>query len=370
MEFSIENVTALVKKAYLVHARTAFGDAGTEGIIALLDTVKLIFQKCPPESLPGTLTVVKGINATPLSPVIAVLGLVRSVSTHDALGRLIHATTQGTHTFVETLSDGTFRVLTLSINTDLQLLAQNALVYRFEADTDQILAKEYRDFVPKVSPFLKSNFAVPTLASLEAAIERYASEEARESRCKILASVWEGGVDGPRLVLANKPEALMRDSLAQALRFLTRDTNVRPEQNTDETKPVDIRVEWFGSGASALIEVKWLGKSTARSRIPGSNPTYTTYGTQRAQDGADQLADYMDREVRHSNASAPRGYLVIFDARRKNVEGANDPISKEDALFYENDTLSFNPDHSRTRRDFAPPLRFYMKPRESHFAPA
>jgi hypothetical protein len=149
-----------------------------------------------------------------------------------------------------------------------------------------------------------------------------------------------------------------------------RDANVRPEQNTDETKPVDIRVDWFGSGASALIEVKWLGKSTAKPRTATPTATYTEYGPPRAQEGADQLADYMDREVRHSHATAPRGYLVVFDARRRNVKSAQDRLSKADALHYAADQLTYNPDHSKLREDFAPPVRFYMKPRESYFLAA
>lgn len=51
------------------------------------------------------------------------------------------------------------------------------------------------------------------------------------------------GVDGPRLVLVNRPESIMRDSLIQALQLVLRDANARPEHNTDETKPVDVRVE-------------------------------------------------------------------------------------------------------------------------------
>jgi hypothetical protein len=57
--------------------------------------------------------------------------------------------------------------------------------------------------------------------------------------------VWEDGVDGPRLVLVNRPESIRRDSLVQALRLLLRDANARPEHNTDETEPVDIRVDWI-----------------------------------------------------------------------------------------------------------------------------
>lgn len=367
MEISVDSVKALVGRAYLAHAREAFGEAGTAAITALLDSVKLIYQRCPPECLPGTLTVVKGISTTPLAPTISSLGQLSTINTCQLVGLTILASAPGSHTVVEILGDGTFRLLTLESDIDLVAVAQDAVVYRYEAGTERILAKAHQDFVPKLSPILKSNFAVPTLASLEAALERYANEIALESRCRILAKVWEGGVDGPRLVLTNKPEAHMRDSLAQALQLLTRDTSVRPEQNTDETKPVDIRVEWFGSGASALVEVKWLGRSTAQSRRPGPEPTYTEYDPNRAQSGANQLADYMDRERRHSNASAPRGYLVVFDARRRNVKGANEPLTREDALYYVNDTLVFDPDHSQIRRDFAKPVRFFMRPRESHF---
>lgn len=77
----------------------------------------------------------------------------------------------------------------------------------------------------------------------------------------------------------------MRDSLIQALQLVLRDANARPETNTDETKLVDVRVKWFTSGAAALIEVKWLGRSTARSRNPTPQPTYTEYGPPRAQEG-------------------------------------------------------------------------------------
>jgi hypothetical protein len=191
-----------------------------------------------------------------------------------------------------------------------------------------------------------------------------------ETNCRILKDVWEGGVDGPRLVLVNKPEAKMRDSLAQALELLLRDATVKPEQNTDETKPVDIRVSWFASGATALIEVKWLGKATAKSRTQGICPTYTEYGVSRAQSGANQLADYMDREVRHSGATAPSGYLVIFDARRKGTKGAEDALTESDAMAFSKDIIKFDPDHSQTRPDFQTPVRFFMAPRKSYFKAA
>jgi len=78
----------------------------------------------------------------------------------------------------------------------------------------------------------------------------------------------------------------------------------------------------------------------------------------------------MDREVRHSDATAPRGYLVVFDARRRGVKGAQDAISKADAMAFAGDVLTFNPDHAKTRTDFAEPVRLFLNPRESFFLAA
>lgn len=131
---------------------------------------------------------------------------------------------------------------------------------------------------------------------------------------------------------------------------------------------MDIRVEWFGSGAAALVEVKWLGRSTAVPRKPTTAVTYTDYGPLRAQEGADQLADYLDREARHTASTATRGYLVVFDARRRNVRGAADPLKQIDAMHFANAVLEYDPDHAKSRDDFAPPVRFFLNPRKSRFA--
>jgi hypothetical protein len=368
-KINIENVQALVTNSYISHAEAAFGRAGTDGIKLLLNSVKLIFQQCPPERLPGTLTVVTGIAATPLSPVIGTFGSPTACADYVDVGRFLADSQPGSNAVVEITADGSFRLLVLTGDVDLNALAQSSLIYRFDGDAERILAKEHEDFVPLVSPILKSNFAVPTLHSLEEAF-RYYREYARESKCRILKEIWEGGVDGPRLVLVNKPEAKMRDSLAQALELLLRDVTVKPEQNTDETKPVDLRLNWFASGATALIEVKWLGKATAKSKTQGLEATYTEYAASRAQSGADQLADYMDREVRHSNAIAPLGYLVVFDARRKGTKGMADQLTESDAMAFAKETLVFDPDHSKSRPDFAEPVRFFMNPRKSFFLAA
>lgn len=364
---NLETVQALVRMAYLPHVSEAFGDRGAQVITTLLDAVRLIYQRYPPESLRGTLTVVIGMNTTPAVPMIADWGTPSAFQRYEELGTALAAADAGAHCLIELVPDSTFRFLQLRSDIDLKAAAADALVYRYDNGVDRILAKNHDDYVQKVSPILASNFAKATLSSLEEALARY-SEFVLETKCRILADVWEGGVDGPRLVLVNRPESIMRDSLIQALQLVLRDANARPEHNTDETKPVDIRVEWFASGAAALVEVKWLGRSTAIPRKPTTEVAYTDYGRSRAQEGADQLADYLDREARHTASTATRGYLVVFDARRKNVRGAVDLLSQADAMYFANDVLKYDPDHAKSREDFAGPVRFFLNPRKSHFA--
>jgi hypothetical protein len=376
MQFSIENIKTLVSMAYVHHAADAFGAQGEQALTALLDSLRLLYQRCPPECLRGTLTVVRSMSGTPGNPRLATFGAPIAKTTYQDVAQFLLDSIQGSHCFVEVAANGQFFVITLAQDVDLKLIAADSVVYRFNAGVESILAGQHEDYVLKISPLLFSNFAVPTLNGLDEAMTFYRGFAA-ESKCRILANVWEGGVDGPRLVLVNRPESYMRDSLVQALQLVLRDTSVRPEQNTDETKPVDIRVEWFASGASALIEVKWLGRSTAAPQKNATKgqatvtskkkKTYTNYFAGRAQEGADQLADYMDREVRHSSANTPRGYLVVFDARRKNIRGASDRLSAVDAMNFAFEDIAYNPDHSKLRDDFALPVRYFLKPRQSFF---
>ena len=365
----LDNLKRLVAMAYVPKVIQAFGSEGEAAITALLDGVRLIFQRVPAEAFTGPLTVVRGIDTTPAAPVVARWGEVERIAGLPELGARLARLSDGTHATVELLPDGAMVMFESANGIDLVAAAQDGVVYRYEGRSDRILAKEHDVFVPKVLSELASAFSNPTLDSLAEALAWY-GDFVLETKCHLLADVWEGGVHGPRLVLVNKPEAQMRRSLAQALNMLLRDVVVRPEQNTDESKPVDIRIEWFASGASALVEIKWLGRSTAKSRKPTPEPTYTEYDEARARSGAKQLADYMDRQVRNSSATSPRGYLVVFDARRRNVAGANDALSEYDALHFEKSEITYDPDFASIRPDFELPVRFFLRPRRSHFAEA
>ena len=93
--------------------------------------------------------------------------------------------------------------------------------------------------------------------------------------------------------------------------------SVRQEHNTDETRPVDLVVDWFGVKLRALIEIKWMGKSLT---MDSDGTRFTTYGEARAQEGAGQLADYLAREQSTDPNVRLRGYLgglyTFLDGRR------------------------------------------------------
>ncbi|MCA0979291.1 hypothetical protein LCM19_13035 [Qipengyuania flava] len=361
MRFNPDSVLKLVEDAYVLKVIQAFGSDGSSSLSKLLDAVKLLYRDIAPEGISASLTMVSRVTEVEGHEVegLEVLTDIRLVAERMAC--------TSRHVLVTLEPNGRFGFLATADISDAALFTGHAIVYRFQDHDDRIMAGDHDEIVPKVSSVQCSMFAVPTLSGLEDALRQYALA-ARETRCRILDKVWVGGGDGPRLVLANKPERIMRDSLEQALSTLLQaNANVRPEQNTDERKPVDLRIEWYGSRASALIEIKWIGRAVAKSRSESEEDSYTEYSDGRARDGAKQLADYLDREKRRSKDTTLKGYLVVFDARRKNVAGPEDRLSKTDALHFEEREINYDPKLEESRDDFAPPQRFFMTPRESDF---
>lgn len=372
MKINVENITRLVRDgAYTHHVFQAFGEAGTTALTRLLDGLRLIYAVCPPDQLRQGLTVfcsVEGDNQPQVLP--SHLEATNFTDIRD-LARFILDNTTISECMIELLNDQTYSAVLLnSSDCNFDNITNTSVVYRYEVNQkavnqERILASDYDGIILRASPALASNFAEPTHSSLEDALNQY-RETASKCKCKILQPAWEGGVSGPRLVLVNRPESIMRDSLDQFLQtLLGTKASVRPEQNTDETKPVDIRIEWFGSDASALIEIKWLGRSTSVSR-DGTKNTYTDYKPARAKSGAKQLCGYLDRDGLHTRSIKPLGYLVVFDARRKNVQGASDALCREDAFWFENEEIDYSPKFEDERDDFVAPIRFFMRPRESN----
>lgn len=366
MELNIETVSRMTRESYVFHVHQAFGPKGTEALTSLLDGVKQIYGHCPPDQLRHPLTIFSAVEISAVDPVLAEKYEVKILQDAKEVARHVLDNTFASGCLVEVLKDNTFCIaLATDASLEFDELKATCVIYRYESRKERLLASDFDDVIRRLSPALASNFAEPTFSRLEDALKQY-DNVAADTGCKVLQDIWEGTVSGPRLVLANKPESIMRNSLVQFLQtLLGLKANVRPEQNVDETKPVDIRIDWFGSDASALIEIKWLGRSKAAPRSE-AGAKYTDYGPSRAQKGAGQLCDYLDRDRHHTRAIRPVGYLVVYDARRAKVKGPSDLLDRKDAFWFERKDIQYNPKYEDIREDFAEPVRFFLRPRESN----
>lgn len=232
-------------------------------------------------------------------------------------------------------------------------LSADAVVYTFSGTHEAVVvdATEYR--LPNPDPAHASVFARPTFSSLRDALERYARSMARVSSCMLLGEAW---ADASRLFVKRLAEREMRRSLHQYLMCVLRDADVQPEQNVDESHPVDITVRWVLSNRTAIIEIKWLGKSLHEGRIT------VTHADQRARDGAQQLAEYLDAQRTSVPSRIVRGYLVVFDARRRGLNERSTTVSRPNGLYYADREITYDPAYHHARPDFEEPVRMFIEP--------
>lgn len=66
--------------------------------------------------------------------------------------------------------------------------------------------------------------------------------------------------------------------------------------------------------------------------------------------------------------AALRGYLTVFDGRRRGVIDAETPLAMENACHYRNQDIVLTRDWADERSDIAPVIRYFLEPRASHFA--
>jgi hypothetical protein len=264
---------------------------------------------------------------------------------------------------LQVMPNGRLRFWPRSVENFVEL-AEVAVVYHYR-EGDFFFLDGSLVQVPNPLGF-PSVFAIPTFVDLDRALEYYATALARYSTCRILQTCWH---DRPRLILTNKPESIMRESLAQFLRSTLRShelVEVREEQNVDESHPVDIKITWSQSNRIAIMEVKWLGYSVNNEGTRLS----TVYREPRALEGALQLADYLEANVQRAPRHITRGYLVVFDVRRRGIRGdqVEQDVSREDAIYYANAEIEYDPRFDLIRMDFAQPVRFYLAPRDLNIA--
>lgn len=347
--FDLEVMRSIAQRLFSNRIEQVYGPAGSTALHRLLEAVNMTHREIPFENMTEGVTIIAPLD--PATDPIPLQGGIE-VGPGDLAGRFRGAGT------VQALPDGRLRFWPTSID-DFSELCRVAVIYHFRGGDFFVIEGALAE-VPNPTGF-PSVFGVPTFVELEAALGYYANALARYSTCKILRTCWH---DSGRILLKNKPEEIMRESLTQYLRSTLRDqelVEVREEQNMDESKPVDIKVTWSLSNRLAIIEIKWLGYS-----VNGNGTQVSTmYGEARAREGALQLANYLEDNRERSPMHVTKGYLVVFDARRRGLGSRTivDTLSDAEGEYYANVEIAYDPQYETRRSDFASPSRFFMATR-------
>ncbi|EHR73156.1 hypothetical protein BurJ1DRAFT_4362 [Burkholderiales bacterium JOSHI_001] len=346
-KIDLDKLRELNETLYTTAARNAFGDNGLQVLARLVSSIVQIYRRLDPGSRNAPLVLFAEVGPLPTS----VNGAPQHVHRIANLGTEIDGACM-----VRVHGDSSLEVFPFDVSA-LEAMSHTAVVYRHHHGVESFVinGKEYRLINPITG--YGSVFCRPTFGNLVDALDTYRTKAAEHSGCELLKGAWH---EPSRWFLKAKPEHIMRKSLVQYLGNVLDDAEVRPEQNVDETHPVDIKVSFALTDLRAIIEIKWLGNS-----VDDTGKMTTHYTQARALAGAQQLAEYMDSSHEWGPGVKTRGYLVVFDARRKGLSDGITTLSHSDAMHYKDKDIAYAPDHSAIRSDFALPVRMYMYPKQA-----
>lgn len=354
MSYNSEVMAKLAQNHFQVYVENHYGTPGTAALQQVLTAARRIFDVRTPESFTGGLLVTARVDgsATDDAEFVPADGVHRIQSLSESV--LVEVRAEGV--FARPRRPG-------DVGADI---ATDCVVYEFApqggAFHEAIVLPDREVDLPNPNGY-PSSLAAPTFWELEDVLTHYNHNLARNGTCKILKTAWADDGDERRLAFVNHPEKIMRSSLAQHLRSSLRDlkaVRVNEEQNQSETKPVDIEVSWGFTTHIALLEIKWLGrclKSTSDELA-----TYS-YADARARKGVPQLEGYIDDAHERNPGYEIRGYLVVFDGRRKGVqEWLPGEVSAADAWHYEDREVDYG-ETIPNRAEFRTPVRLYLEPK-------
>jgi len=346
MSLNLAAIKEIVEHAYQPMIAKEHGDEGLLALREVLHALHKIYQYIDPEICPGPITVFRALDshAKPIKKPGGRLVINLETLPHDVKGPVVFQ-----------VLDGGQLTLWNRTKSNPVPLSKVAVVYTYQGGVERFYANGSNREVPKLFPSCSSAFSIPTFSNLQEAFEHYRIKYVRTSSCPIFSGAW---YDGKRFFFKNAPESVMRDSLTRFLVGHFRgDAEVRPEQNVNASRPVDIKVTWWNTKKLALIEIKWLGKSRNKDGRVG-----VSYGEHRAREGAEQLVDYLDLNRSFAPTHTTVGYLVVIDGRRRNLTAKTTSITARDGLHYEDKEIEYNPEYHRQREDFAEPVRLFVEP--------
>lgn len=330
---------------YIPRVIQVFGEEAAELLEKLLGSITQVYRRIDPGSRTEPLVIFCEVRttSTPLPAVQCIL------SNADFLQHEFDKACA-----VQVVGSESLHVRSLDA-IDVVELSKTAIVYRYHNREEQVIVSGRIFRLTNPARGYPSTFCRPTFTRLIEALQDYHVRSARDSTCQLLQGVW---VDQQqRWYFRAKPEEVMRKSLTQYLNNVLQDAEVRPEQAVDESHPVDIKVTWLSSSLRAIIEIKWLGDSMNST----GKPT-TLYRDARAHEGAKQLAEYMDGSRTHGSTVRTRGYLVVFDGRRRGLSETMTALSQENGMYYRDQHIVYDPDYNAQRDDFELPVRMFLNP--------
>lgn len=341
------NVVTFYVSHYMSVVAREHGSLGEAAMRMIIETLREMYGKAvDPEICKGPIVVFKTLRSDvwPLP-----VELARELSDLAVLSQDVEGA------FALQILDNGRYLLWNTTGADVLLLSEFAVVYVYEGSNERFFANRVCGEVKKIVPTAPSMFSQPTFSELKDALEEYRTRMIRHSSCIIFRKAW---YDQNRLFFVNAPEHVMRDSLTLFLKSHLRATiEVRPEQNMDESHPVDIKVTWIGYNRIAVIEIKWLGKSKNEA-----GKIVNEYGPARAKEGARQLAEYLNMNLQQAPLHVTKGYLVILDGRRYGTNESTVSLDREHGLRYRDQEVDFNPKFDKIRSDFEVPIRMFAEP--------
>lgn len=349
LQINLEVLQEVIINEPLAVAGQRFGDSG---VVRLKDILRF-FKRCGETTRVGDRTVLTVF--TVIDDDSAIDNARLSNANKFRFGTPGSGTGEITSLVVEIRADGT-PYAWKELPSELVGATGKAIVYRLRQGVETFEIAGTPIVVPKVIENSVSQFLLHYFQTLREALFYYRDRMARTSTNYHLRQAW---YDDNRLWFRAGPEYLLRRSLCDFLRAFLRsdDLWLRPEQNVDETHPVDIKIMWHADSREAIIEVKWIGKSRNNRKVTADR------SESRAREGAKQLADYLERLRQEAAGVDARGYLVVFDGRRKGLRLGDETISRANGMHYSNREITYDPDYHLERGDFEEPVRMFLEPK-------
>lgn len=347
-QINLDRLQALVTHEPLAIAGRQFGDPGSKRLKGILRFLK----RCAHHSTvheTSEITVFALMQSDPL---------VERLRPQHASAFSFGVTVLGSiHRLVVEIRDDDTPFVWNNLPPEVGSAIQTGIVYSLSQSVETFSIKGTSVAVPKVIEDAVSQFLLNHFTDLKRALRAYRDSMARTSKCHLLREAW---ADDNRLWFDTEPEYRLRKALHNYLYSFLRfdDIDLREEQNVDDSHPVDIKILWRMENRTAIIEVKWIGKSI---RLETKKIT-ATYGDARARTGAKQLAGYLEKHRQEAAKEDTRGYLVVFDCRRKRLETSATGIERAEGLYYKDREIRYHPEFHKRRQDFEEPLRMFLEP--------